>query len=175
VESLGAERIRALLATDLSTLLAALITRDLAAAPHFAALPEAGRLLRLTRDFGTLLRNFVNFEDFYAPDRPAIFQAGTLYLDTRSTQFCIYVEGATPLAAMSKAYIAYCDLRRAGSPPAKIAACFTRVTATTSSSAATVCSWIGRDGLATPRSPASSTTRSASGRRSPPRTRSSCG
>jgi len=92
----------------------------------FAALPEAGRLLRLTRDFGTLLRNFVNFEDFYAPDRPAIFQAGTLYLDTRSTQFCIYVEGATPLAAMSKAYIAYCDLRRAGSPPAKIAACFTQ-------------------------------------------------
>lgn len=126
VESLGAERIRALLAAHLREPLAALIARDLAAAPHFAALPEAARLLRLTRDFGTLLRNFVNFEDFYALDRPAIFQAGTLYLDTRSTQFCIYVDGATPLAAMSKAYIAYCDLRRAGSPPAKIAACFTQ-------------------------------------------------
>jgi hypothetical protein len=126
VESLGAERIRALLAANLREPLAALIARDLAAAPHFAALPEAARLLRLTRDFGTLLRNFVNFEDFYAPDRPAIFQAGTLYLDTRSTQFCIYVEGAAPLAAMSKAYIAYCDLRRAGSAPAKIAACFTQ-------------------------------------------------
>lgn len=126
VESLGAERIRALLAADLREPLLALIARDLAAAPHFAALPEVARLLRLTRDFGTLLRNFVNFEDFYALDRPAIFQAGTLYLDTRSTQFCIYVDGATPLAAMSKAYIVYCDLRRTGSPPAKIAACFTQ-------------------------------------------------
>lgn len=126
VESLGAERVRALLAANLREPLLALIARDVAAAPHFAALPEVARLLRLTRDFGTLLRNFVNFEDFYALDRPAIFQAGTLYLDTRSTQFCIYVDGATPLAAMSKAYIAYCDLRRAGSPPARIAACFTQ-------------------------------------------------
>lgn len=126
VESLGMERIRALLAATLREPLAALIARDLAAGPHFEALPDVARLLRLTRDFGTLLRNFVNFEDFYDPDLPAIFQAGTLYLDTRSTQFCIYVEGPSPLAAMSKAYIAYCDLRRAGSPPAKIAACFTQ-------------------------------------------------
>jgi hypothetical protein len=126
VESLGMERIRALLAATLRDPLAALIVRDLAAGPHFDALPDVARLLRLTRDFGTLLRNFVNFEDFYAPDRPAIFQAGTLYLDTRSTLFCIHVEGPSPLAAMSKAYIAYCDLRRAGSPPAKIAACFTQ-------------------------------------------------
>jgi hypothetical protein len=126
VESLGMERIRALLAANLREPLAALIARDLAAGPHFDALPDVARLLRLTRDFGTLLRNFVNFEDFYAPDRPAIFQAGTLYLDTRSTHFCIYVDGPSPLAAMSKAYIAYCDLRRAGCTPAKIAACFTQ-------------------------------------------------
>jgi hypothetical protein len=67
----------------------------------------------------------VNFADFFSPDRWAIFQAGTLYLDSRSTELCIKVEGANALAATSKAYIAYVDCKRPGAAM-KIAACFTQ-------------------------------------------------
>jgi hypothetical protein len=72
------------------------------------------------------LHNFVNFADFYSRDKWAVFQAGTLYLDSRSTELCIRVDGANPLAAMSKAYIAYVDCRRPGGAAMKIAACFTQ-------------------------------------------------
>jgi hypothetical protein len=73
----------------------------------------------------TVLSNFVNFSDFYSRDRWAMFQAGTLYLDSRSTELCVRVETANPLAAMSKAYIAYCTCTREGATMS-IAACFTR-------------------------------------------------
>ena len=84
------------------------------------------RLTHYYRDLRTLLKNFVNFEDFYSPARYGVFQAGVLFLDSRSTELCIRVDAASPLAAMSKAYIAYCDCKRAGQPPMKIAACFTQ-------------------------------------------------
>jgi hypothetical protein len=127
VESLGADKLRAhLAAADTQRpALAALIARDAALAPEFDAIANVEKLLRYTRDFRALLHNYVNFFDFYSPEYPAIFQAGVLYLDSRSTEFCIEVAGPSPLAAMSKAYIAYCDLKRPGSAPRKIAACFT--------------------------------------------------
>lgn len=62
------------------------------------------KLLLLCRDFCTLLRNFVSFQDFYAKrgqallgrakdnDRPwAIFQAGTLVIDQRACNLCLKV------------------------------------------------------------------------------------
>jgi hypothetical protein len=84
------------------------------------------KLVRYHRDLRTLLHNFVNFADFYAHDRLAVFQAGTLYLDARSADLCIRVEAPSPLAAMSKACIAYCQCTRHGSAPMMIAACFTQ-------------------------------------------------
>ena len=127
VESLGADKLRAhLAAADTQRpALAALIAQDAALAPEFDAIANVEKLLRYARDFRALLHNYVNFFDFYSPEYPAIFQAGVLYLDSRSTEFCIEVAGPSPLAAMSKAYIAYCDLKRPGSAPRKIAACFT--------------------------------------------------
>lgn len=127
VEKLGLDKLRAHLAAadTLRPALAALIARDAALAPEFDAIANVERLLRYTRDFRALAANYVNFLDFYAPDRLAIFQAGTLYLDTRATELCIEVSGPTPLAATSKMFIAYCDLKRPGQPPRKIAACFT--------------------------------------------------
>jgi hypothetical protein len=68
----------------------------------------------------------VNFADFYSRDRYAAFQAGTLFLDSRSTELCLRVDGASPLAAMSKAYIAYCSCSRANGATMTIAACFTQ-------------------------------------------------
>ena len=66
---------------------------------------------------------------FYNPKTPAIFQAGTLYLDSRSCHLCIRVADPAAHAAMalgSNLFVAYCELRRAGAPGMKIAACFTR-------------------------------------------------
>ena len=126
VEKLGLARAKEILGGPGRAALAALITADAALAPEFKAISDVERLTRYHRDLRSLLHNFVNFADFYSRDRWAMFQAGTLYLDSRSTELCIRVDGANPLAAMSKAYIAYCTCTRAGSPPMVIAACFTQ-------------------------------------------------
>ena len=126
VEKLGAARAKAILASGARGRLDALIERDLSAAPHFAALSSVEKLARLHRDFRSLLCNFVNFADFYSRDRWAVFQAGTLYLDGRSTELCVRVDGPNPLAASSKTYLAYCACTRAGATPITIAAAFTQ-------------------------------------------------
>ncbi|TAG29048.1 MAG: hypothetical protein EAZ36_04865, partial [Verrucomicrobia bacterium] len=127
VEKLGLDKVRAYLADAESVRgpLAQLFAQDSALAPEFDAIVNVEKLLRFARDFRTLLHNFVNFFDFYSPERLATFQAGTLYLDTRATALCFEVAGPNPLAAMSKMFIAYCDIKRPGFPPRKIAACFT--------------------------------------------------
>lgn len=126
VEKLGLDRVKEILAGKGRAALAALVAQDKALEPEFKAISDVERLARYHRDLRTLLHNFVNFADFYSRDRYAVFQAGTLYLDSRSTELCIRVDGPNPLAAMSKAYIAYCTLTRAGSPATIIAACFTQ-------------------------------------------------
>lgn len=126
VEKLGAARAKAILASGARARLDVLIERDLSAAPYFAALSSVEKLARLHRDFRSLLCNFVNFADFYSRDRWAVFQAGTLYLDGRSTELCVRVDGPSPLAASSKTYLAYCACTRAGSAPITIAAAFTQ-------------------------------------------------
>ncbi|AOS43282.1 hypothetical protein Verru16b_00325 [Lacunisphaera limnophila] len=126
VEPLGLARIKAILAGEGRAALAALVARDQALEPEFKAISDVDRLTHYHRDLRALLHNFVNFADFYSRDQWAVFQAGTLYLDSRSTELCIRVDAPNPLAAMSKAYIAYVDCKRAGLPPMKIAACFTQ-------------------------------------------------
>lgn len=126
VEKLGLARVKEILAGKGRAALADLVAQDKALEPEFKAISDVERLVRYHRDLRTLLHNFVNFADFYSRDRYAVFQAGTLYLDSRSTELCIRVDGPNPLAAMSKAYIAYCTLTRAGSPNLTIAACFTQ-------------------------------------------------
>lgn len=125
VEQLGLARIKAILAGRGREALAALVAQDRALEPEFKAITDVDRLAHYHRDLRALLHNFVNFADFYSRDRWAVFQAGTLYLDSRSTELCIRVDAPHPLAAMSKAYIAYVDCRRGGATM-KIAACFTQ-------------------------------------------------
>lgn len=125
VEKLGLARIKEILAGTGRAALAALVAQDKALEPEFKAMSEVDRLAHYYRDLRALLHNFVNFADFYSPDRLAIFQAGTLYLDSRSCELCIRTDGQHPLAAMSKAYIAYLDCRRPGKTM-KVAACFTQ-------------------------------------------------
>ncbi len=126
VESLGLARAREILASDGKARLADLLAEDAKLAPELQALGELERLVRLHRDLRALLHNFVNFADFYSRDKWAVFQAGTLFLDSRSTELCIRVDGPNPLAAMSKTYIAYCACTRPGGKAMTIAACFTQ-------------------------------------------------
>jgi len=126
VEKLGAARAAEILAGPGRAALEALVAQDLALAPGFAAISAVEKLARLHRDLRALLHNFVNFADFYSRDRWAVFQAGTLYLDSRSTELCIRVDGPSPLAAMSKTYLAYCSCTRPGAAPMNVAACFTQ-------------------------------------------------
>jgi hypothetical protein len=126
VEQLGLARVKDILASPGRQALADLVARDQELEPEFKAISDVERLVRLSRDLRSLLHNFVNFADFYSPVREATFQAGTLFLDSRSTELCIRVESASPLAAMSQAYIAYCACTRAGGQAMNIAACFTQ-------------------------------------------------
>ena len=125
-EKLGLARAQEILASKGRDALAALLAEDLSLAPQFAAIAGVERLARYHRDLRSLLHNFVNFADFYSRDRWAVFQAGTLFLDSRSTEFCVRIDAPNPLAVMSKAYIAYCSCTRAGCPPLNLAACFTQ-------------------------------------------------
>jgi hypothetical protein len=128
VEKLGLPRIQAIHAAKEKPLLDALIAEDKALEPQALAITAVDRLARYYRDLRTLLNNFVNFSDFYDPRYPATFQIGTLYVDSRSCDLCIRVDDPAAhagLASLSKVYIAYCDLKRAGETM-KIAACVTQ-------------------------------------------------
>ncbi len=106
--------------------LEALFVKDKEIAPEIKAMGDINRLVRYYSDLRALLHNFINFADFYSCSRGALFQAGTLFLDARSTDLCIRMTGPNPLAAMSQIYIAYCSCTRSDSAPFCIAACFTQ-------------------------------------------------
>jgi len=127
VAGLGTERVRALLAGKERAGLDAAIAADLAAAGEVGAIEDVERLVRYVRDLHLLLRNFVNFADFYSREK-AIFQVGTLYFDARSLDLCVSVNDAGKhgtLAPMSKAYLAYVDCKRPGGATMHVAAAFT--------------------------------------------------
>ena len=96
VEKLGLPRVKEILASPAREVLASLVDKDKELEPEFKAISDVDRLTHYHRDMSTLLNNFVNFSDFYSPDRPAVFQAGTLFLDSRSTEFCIQVAAPQP-------------------------------------------------------------------------------
>ena len=128
VESLGIARVRAILAGGSRAALDALIAEDAKLAPAMNAIDNVERLARYHRDLVSLLNNFVAFRDFYGRVRPAVFQAGTLYLDGRSCDLCVRVDDAgkhAALAGLAKCYLAYCNLSRSSGEKMTIAAAFT--------------------------------------------------
>jgi hypothetical protein len=130
VAGIGLKRLRDLLASDARERIAALIAQDEALRPQAAAIQDVETLLRYARDFRPLLRNFVNFLDFYSPDQPAVFQTGSLFLDGRATELCVRVDNPaahTTLAGLSRLYLAYCDCKRPSTGETMtIAAAFTQ-------------------------------------------------
>lgn len=127
VEALGLKRVRTILDSKTKKALKHALADDLAVAPEYDAMARVEKLARLHRDFALLLRNYVNFSDFYAR-RGAIFQAGTLYLDGRACDMSFHVADAAKhakMAPMSNAYLAYVDCTRKDVGRMSIACAFT--------------------------------------------------
>ena len=124
--SLGEDRVTTILAEG-TTALEALIDEDTGWAQKRRHLEDLVRILLYRRDLVRVLRNFVNFSDFYG-ERDAMFQAGRLYVDGRECDLCIEVDnpGAhATLAVMSGVYLIYCDVTRKDGGRKAIAAALT--------------------------------------------------
>ena len=114
VAALGDDRVTALARGDARTRVNTLIAKDAALATESNQIGAVEKLIRFRRHLVALLKNFVNFAEFYGK-RGAIFQAGTLYIDARSCDLCLPVDDAgrhALLASLSQACLAYCDCVR---------------------------------------------------------------
>lgn len=117
LDQLDADALSALLAGDVHARLLDLVTQDEAAAEEAALIGDVERLVRYVRDLAKLAHNFVAFTDFYTRRDKASFQAGTLYIDGRSSDLCVKVLDAgkhATLATLSGVYLAYCECSRPG-------------------------------------------------------------
>ena len=116
VDALEPAWIHQLAAPELRVQLAELIAKDAALAGEYDEITNVAKLVRVQRDGGRLVRNFVNFSDFYSK-QDGVFQAGTLYIDTRAIHLCVPVTDAGKhalLASSAAAMLLYCDITRKG-------------------------------------------------------------
>lgn len=118
VDTLSAERITELAAPGVRQKVYDLIAADAALTSEYEQIASVARAVHFQRDFGRVLRNFVNFSDFYdSKKRDGVFQAGKLYIDGRLLHLCVPVNDAGKhgtLAASSAACLLYCDITRGG-------------------------------------------------------------
>ncbi|MEA2696039.1 MAG: hypothetical protein QOI66_310 [Myxococcales bacterium] len=126
---LGDERLVALAAAGVRDALTNLMAQDKALEKEATSLDNVERLVRYHRDLVLLCTNFINFRDFYDGGQPAIFQAGTLYLDRRSCGLCLPVDDPAKhasMAALAGACLVYLDCwRKATGEKRQIVAAFT--------------------------------------------------
>ena len=111
VESLGDDEIKKILKEDRKADLLAIVEKDKAFEEEALAIESVDKFMRLYKNFYRFLNNYVVLSDFYDPDQKAIFQAGRLYIDQRSTDLCIKVEDMgkhAGMADLSGMYILYC-------------------------------------------------------------------
>ena len=112
VEALGIDVVNATLKADKKAALIELIEKDKALEPEALSIEAVDKLLHYVRDFYKFLKNYVVFEDFYSKKDKAIFQAGRLYIDQRSTDLCVKVIDAGKagdISSLSGMYILYCN------------------------------------------------------------------
>jgi hypothetical protein len=116
VDELAESWIERLTGPELRSRLAELIAADAALAGDYEQISAVTRTVHMQRDFGRILRNFVNFSDFYSR-QDGVFQAGTLYLDARALHLCVLVSDAgkhgTQIGACDMCLV-YCDISRRG-------------------------------------------------------------
>lgn len=91
-----------------------LVAKD-KAAPPLAAFQELRKLALYHAHLYKFLNNFLSFTDFYTPEKKAIFQTGTLYLDGRACLLCVPVDNMdnhARLAEQSHLCLVYCECQR---------------------------------------------------------------
>ena len=113
VESLGEEAVAAIVKEDRKADLLAIVEADKALEAEALSIEAVDKLTHLYRDFYRFLNNYVVFKDFYDkdPSRKAIFQAGRLYIDQRSTDLCVRIADmgkVSELSGYSGMYILVC-------------------------------------------------------------------
>ena len=109
VEPLGLDAVKAILKEDKKALLLELLEKDKAEEANALSIEEVDKLVRLNKNFYRFLNNYAVLKDFYDPEQKAIFQAGRLYIDQRSTDLCVKVDGPAPeISSLSGMYILYC-------------------------------------------------------------------
>ena len=109
VEALGIEAVNAILKEDKKAALLELIEKDKAEEANALSIEEVDKVLHLQKNFYRFLNNYVVLADFYDPKQKAMFQAGRLYIDQRSTDLCVKVDGPSPeISSLSGMYILYC-------------------------------------------------------------------
>ena len=113
-EALGLEAVEAILSEDRKADLLALVEQDKALEEEAVSIETVDKFLRLYKNFWQFLNNYVVFSDFYSDAKglKAIFQAGRLYIDQRSTDLCVRVQDMgrhADMAALSGMFILYCS------------------------------------------------------------------
>ncbi len=109
VEALGIDAVNAILKEDKKAALLELIEKDKAEEANALSIEEVDKVLHLQKNFYRFLNNYVVLADFYDPQHKAMFQAGRLYIDQRSTDLCVKVDGPSPeISSLSGMYILYC-------------------------------------------------------------------
>ncbi len=111
VEALGTDRVAEILNGDGKAALLALVEQDKALEAEANSIEDVDKLLHLYRYFYSFLRNYITMEDFFAKDKLAIFQAGSLFLDQRCLKLCVRVSDMSKhgdMAGLSGMYILYC-------------------------------------------------------------------
>ena len=109
VEGLGIDKVKELLKADQKAALLKLVEEDKALEEEALSIEAVDKLVRLYHNFYDFLNNYVVFADFYDPECKAMFQAGRLYIDQRSTDLCVRVDGPSPeISSLSGMYILYC-------------------------------------------------------------------
>jgi hypothetical protein len=112
VENLGLNAIREMVLINKKDQLFSLIKQDNALKSEAENIILVDKLTRYYCDLYTLLKNYVNFSDFYSPDLNAIFQAGKLFIDQRCCDLCIKVSDMpkhNSMAGSSGICLVYCN------------------------------------------------------------------
>lgn len=129
VEKLGFERVYKILTGGFKNRIDEIIRQDLLLAKEAAGIDSVDKLVRYYKFIFQFLKNFVNFDDFYDPKYPAIFQIGVIYFDQRSFDLCVRVEDPNAHAAFaitSKIFIAYFNCSRPSGEKMYVAAAITQ-------------------------------------------------
>ena len=122
------EILQAWMEQDMEQRILDLIESDCSVKKEADAIIDVDRLLHFQRHLVTFLNNFVSLRDFYSRRNLAIFQAGRLYIDQRSCDLCVEVDDValhSSIAGLSRTYLVYCQLSRAGEKDKAVVAAVT--------------------------------------------------